>query len=317
MTSFRHVLVPMDLSKASAAALELGRSLARACGAELNLLHVYPYGFTLAAIDMPYLPQIVPLDDRTRRSIVDALATMAGGTEPADRAVRVLVEDGDPSTEILRFIREEAVDLVVMGAHGRRGFHRFLLGSVTERVAENAACSVLVVRGEASDPFAMGGGIVCAVDATHVARTTVEVAADLARATHTALTLLHVVDAPEREGVRLEGDEPEYPLTPSPADRLLGEAVSFREAGVACSTRIVGGRPPEAVLRAAREQGGDLLIMGMGGADGGDARRLGATVRYMVSQAPMPVLLVRCSRVEDGAGGGREEQGADALLPKV
>ena len=48
--------------------------------------------------------------------------------------------------EILRTIKKENIDLVVIGASGRHGLDRFLLGSVTERVVREANCSVLVVN---------------------------------------------------------------------------------------------------------------------------------------------------------------------------
>ena len=57
---------------------------------------------------------------------------------------------GNAKDVVLELAREWPVDLIVVGSHGRRGFKRFLLGSVSEAVAMNAHCSVLVVRGAAS-----------------------------------------------------------------------------------------------------------------------------------------------------------------------
>lgn len=79
--------------------------------------------------------------------------------EAVDGAERVLAGAGlNASTDVLsgnakEVILEEArnwgADLIVVGSHGRRGFKRFLLGSVSETVAMNANCSVVVVRGAA------------------------------------------------------------------------------------------------------------------------------------------------------------------------
>jgi nucleotide-binding universal stress UspA family protein len=57
------------------------------------------------------------------------------------------VVSGKPKEAILEQAQQWAADLIVVGSHGRRGFKRFLLGSVSEAVAMNAHCSVVVVRG--------------------------------------------------------------------------------------------------------------------------------------------------------------------------
>jgi len=54
--------------------------------------------------------------------------------------------EGDPATAIVRYARDAAMDLVVMGTHGRTGLDRLLLGSVAEKVLRDAPCSVLVVK---------------------------------------------------------------------------------------------------------------------------------------------------------------------------
>ena len=53
---------------------------------------------------------------------------------------------GRVAEEICRYAREHGTDLVVIGSHGRSGWQRWLLGSVTERVMRLSPCPVLVVR---------------------------------------------------------------------------------------------------------------------------------------------------------------------------
>lgn len=57
----------------------------------------------------------------------------------------VATSAGDPATEILRYASRHAIDLIVVGTHGRTGLTRVLLGSVAERVVRGACCPVLVV----------------------------------------------------------------------------------------------------------------------------------------------------------------------------
>jgi nucleotide-binding universal stress UspA family protein len=57
---------------------------------------------------------------------------------------------GEPAEEIVRLARDEAVDLIVMGTHGRSGFRHVLLGSVAETVLRTAPCPVFTVKAAAS-----------------------------------------------------------------------------------------------------------------------------------------------------------------------
>jgi nucleotide-binding universal stress UspA family protein len=61
-------------------------------------------------------------------------------------AVRHVLLEGDPATEILTCAAASRADLIVLGTHGRTGLERLLMGSVAEKVLRGAPCSVLVVK---------------------------------------------------------------------------------------------------------------------------------------------------------------------------
>ena len=54
--------------------------------------------------------------------------------------------EGKPTVEIVKYATENAVDLIVIGTKGKRGFELLLLGSVAEKVVQSAPCKVLVVK---------------------------------------------------------------------------------------------------------------------------------------------------------------------------
>ncbi len=56
------------------------------------------------------------------------------------------IKEGKPAEMIIKTIGEENIDLVVMGASGKHGLNRFIMGSVSERVTRSAKCPVLVVK---------------------------------------------------------------------------------------------------------------------------------------------------------------------------
>jgi nucleotide-binding universal stress UspA family protein len=59
--------------------------------------------------------------------------------------LKTLIKEGKPSIEIVNTLDEEDIDLIVMGASGRHGLDRFVIGSVTERVVRNARKPVMVI----------------------------------------------------------------------------------------------------------------------------------------------------------------------------
>jgi len=140
----KKILVATDFSPHSQAALDLALSL-RDEGGALTLLHVcqvptYAYFGGGVYVPSPELEQTI-LDDAKR-----GLAALCERT--TQRGVRIDGHAiiGDPAAEIVRWAKEHGCDLIVVGTHGRRGFQRFMLGSVAERVVRTAETPLLTAR---------------------------------------------------------------------------------------------------------------------------------------------------------------------------
>jgi nucleotide-binding universal stress UspA family protein len=76
----------------------------------------------------------------------ERLRSLAHSLQNTGRRVTAELHRGDPASSLIAAVENEKTDLVIMGSHGEGGVDRFLLGSVSERVARHAHCSVLVVR---------------------------------------------------------------------------------------------------------------------------------------------------------------------------
>jgi nucleotide-binding universal stress UspA family protein len=131
MRSKRRVLLATDGSETALTA------------AEALAARPWPEGseFRIVTVEEPWLispPTVVINIDSAEQVLASA------GLKPS-----VVVLSGNPKEAILEEARTWDADLIVVGSHGRRGFKRFLLGSVSEAVAMNAHCSVVVVRGSA------------------------------------------------------------------------------------------------------------------------------------------------------------------------
>jgi nucleotide-binding universal stress UspA family protein len=143
MTGAKKLCCAIDFSEPSHAAMQEAAELARRLDAALELVHVRPpppHG----DISFTAPPDFV---NEAHAELESEMATWQEEAERVTgRAVNATVIPGTAADEILRFVRERGHDLVVVGTHGRKGVQRLLLGSVAERVAREAPCSVLVVR---------------------------------------------------------------------------------------------------------------------------------------------------------------------------
>ncbi|WP_139555763.1 universal stress protein [Methylotetracoccus oryzae] len=143
MQAYRHVLVALDFSESATFVCEHGKDLADRYGADLTLVHVVE---SLPVVDSTYGP-VMPFEIDLTDQMLDAArsrmdqAGQAFGV-PEDRR---LVELGSPKTEIVRIAQERAIDLIVVGSHGRHGV-KLLLGSTATSVIHHARCDVLAVR---------------------------------------------------------------------------------------------------------------------------------------------------------------------------
>lgn len=145
MVTIRKLLFPTDFSEPSEAAWMFALSFAKEFGAEMVLLHVVPEPPRLAeAYEMGYTPErfIKAATEEAQRLMADMQTKAADWNVPLIPRIRQGVE----FREIIAAAREDGVDLIVMGTHGRTGLAHALIGSVAEKVVRKAPCPVLTVR---------------------------------------------------------------------------------------------------------------------------------------------------------------------------
>jgi len=137
---FAHrILVPIDFSPYSDAALALATSLARDGDGTLVLAHVEVIPLSAAGGEFMYAIPEPPTEE-----LLDKLEHVVPPDSHIPVERRLLA--GDPADAIIRLAESENIDLIVMGTHGRRGLRRLLMGSVAEAVVRAAPCPVLTVK---------------------------------------------------------------------------------------------------------------------------------------------------------------------------
>jgi nucleotide-binding universal stress UspA family protein len=146
MAPVRNILVPLDFSDASVAALRYACGLADVFGASLHVIHATEDPYLPGGYLEFYAPPISHAEEVERDAVQRLEAALTAEEKARYRAVMVH-RVGAPAREILEYLHAHAdIDLVVMATHGRGGVARLMLGSVTDTLVRTAPCPVVTLR---------------------------------------------------------------------------------------------------------------------------------------------------------------------------
>lgn len=293
------ILVPTDFSGCAQAALEQAAAIARQTGAELHLLHVMtshdedPYSLVYQISDPTeiYRQQEQLCGDRLEEILSDMPAEGLTVRSHLHRSFAV-------APAILEVAGEQGIDLLVLGGHGRRGWRRFLLGSVAEEVVRLAACPVLTVR-ENSRLLDFGnlGRIVVPIDFSEHSRAALRTAKLLA-GVDSRLALLHAVELPVLPHYYyVLHDTSERHAFQRISGQLL-EAVTrlhheTEGPEVASEVKILEGSAADGIVTYAADADVDLIVIATHGLTGLKHLFLGSVAEKVVRSAACPVLTLK------------------------
>lgn len=147
MYKIQRILVPVDFSSCSRAALDRALSLAEQLGARITVLHVADVGVIGSDLRVNSERGASTVGELAIGTARDELENFLGGFSQAPRdSIEVKMAAGRPRERILEEAEQGKYDLLVMGTHGRTGRAHSLAGSVTESVVRMAPCPVLTAR---------------------------------------------------------------------------------------------------------------------------------------------------------------------------
>jgi nucleotide-binding universal stress UspA family protein len=143
---FKRILVPLDFSTPSDAALDYARIVAARFGASLHLLHVAEDPYRALYSAEVFVPEMEGLRDEILGDATGRLKDRLRDSEMTELHATAEAIIGTPASSIVEYAGGREIDLIVMGTHGRGGMSHLLMGSVAERVVRMAPCPVLTVR---------------------------------------------------------------------------------------------------------------------------------------------------------------------------
>jgi len=289
MTKISRILLPVDFQDTSKRVVHQAAVLARHFHSEIVMLHVVtPLSYSAGTLEGTYVP--ANLDDLLKQLLRQAQKNLdeALGSELTGLAVKRLLVEGDPARTIVQTAREEKVDLIVMPTHGYGAFRRFLLGSVTSKILHDSECPIWtgahLEEGPARE-FAMRS-ILCAVDLSAHSAKTVQWAAQLAVEFGARLTIAHIT-----AGVDVYGpDGFDFgPAWKEALNRTAAQQIAklLQEMSIKAEVFIESGDVPKLLDRAAKQNDGDVLVIGRP-----SHGRLRATGYGIIRESHIPVLSV-------------------------
>ncbi len=295
MVDIKRILCPIDLSEPSKAALDRAVASAKWYGARITIVHVHsvlvPWGPVPGLHgDVPVLPS--PRPDEVAEEVHRFYPSLRAGE--AD----IVVTTGSPAREIVRIAEEISADLLVMGTHGRGGFDRLVVGSVTEKVLRTTRTPVLTVSPQTRFAIASSApytAVLCAMDFSPASMRALQFALGAGTQKGANVILLHVVegvgDVP-RETAHF--NVPEYGAYRSQdaATQLAAIVPDAVRREYTVEDRVTIGKAHREILRVAADANADLIVMGVHG-KGATERWFGSTTSHVIRDADCPVLTVR------------------------
>ena len=305
MISITRILCPIDFSDFSLDALRHGLALATWYKAQLTLFHVYQIAQPLAVEGLlGSVPVFVDVDpDKLTEQVRQFCAPLL---EPSGASVEIVVRPGDAAKEIRNEAERVPFDLLILGTHGRSGFERLFLGSVTEKVLRSTRVPVLTIPPPVREPgSALYKTILCPLDFSPASIRALEYALSLAKEADARLILLYAIeDLLGDAGVQTLGSlsvSEYYHRIEQDAVTRLGALVPD-EARVWSrpEERVVSGRAHEEILKVVANDQVDLVVMGVQGKGVVNRFVFGSTTHRVIREAGCPVLTLH-----GGTAGGQ------------
>jgi nucleotide-binding universal stress UspA family protein len=302
MLEIQNIICPVDFSDASRHALDHALTIARWYAARVTVLHVvppvsqlFPPGEAGLAATLAVAPNdLQMLQTAVEAFVRPAVAALGDGTAGTDARVA----EGNAATEITSLAESLPADLLVMGTHGRSGFERLMLGSLTEKMLRKAPCPLLTVPPRADippahvDPFRR---ILCAVDFSSSSLRGLQFAESLAEEADAELVVMHVIEPAsvfEPVVASQPGGEPGAGARAAALGRVRQLITRDARTYSRVSEVVTEGKPYVEILHAAEARRSELIVLGAHAGHRG-IPAFGSTPNHVVRAAPCPVLTVR------------------------
>jgi nucleotide-binding universal stress UspA family protein len=299
---YTRMLIPLDGSKLAENVLPYARVLARALGLRIDLLSVVDSIDFARTANAGHVRDFDPLIEATTQEgkrYLERIARSFGGTK-----VSYAVENGVADKIIIDSAASDKDTLIAMATRGRSGIHRWLMGSVAEKVLRGATNPLLLVRGDEegkSEGEAALKSIVVPLDGSKLAESVLPRAIELAKKLSLAIVLTRAYQIP-LSAAYAGAEAPYIPNHDALLNLVREEASSYLEEKVnelhqngveKVSHILLVGSGADEIIDLARSTPDNLIAMCTHGRSGVGRWVLGSVTEKVVRHSGDPVLVVR------------------------
>ena len=285
---FKNILFATDFSPAAANAIPFVKAIAGRYEAHIYAFHVRP-----PAVNPMTAPNIWAVDLEITKAEDEEHRRELLNTFPGTHTTALIAEGGIQCC-LQKAIKENHIDLVVLGTHGRTGAAKLLLGSIAEEIFRAVECPVLTVGPQANFCQDRSGKFHQVLFATNFSSDSREAAAcavSLALESEAHLTMMHVI-AEQQAGDLVSPTD-----VSNSVKELLRDALPIEARGWCKVEYLVKrGNAAERILETAQHKHSDLIVIGVKketGVPGASTHLPISTALKVVSRATCPVLTVR------------------------
>jgi nucleotide-binding universal stress UspA family protein len=302
---FGRILIPLDGSPRAEVILDQVARIVKREDSEIMLVRAVraPLSFNRGEEASTY--------DREREQAQQYLHDVARRFSGRGAKIHGRVVEGLPAEAILEAAAREGATLIALTTHGRTGIARWMMGSITEKIARSSALPLLIVRsfrsGTQGDlesippveiPFRR---ILVPVDGSPSSMSVIGPAEKLAQLYNSEILVLHVrpvafSPSPVLPGMDAGQFLPPLPLRASSDDEVTAKAAErFEQAGLRVARLTVEGDAASEIFDLAREHKADLVALATHGHSGTGRWVLGTVAERILHTLALPILLVRPS----------------------
>ncbi|HEY6366435.1 MAG TPA: universal stress protein [Candidatus Binatia bacterium] len=299
---YTRMLIPLDGSKLAENVLPYARTLAAALHCPIELLSVVDsmdFARTANAGHARDLDTIIEAVTRDSKQYLEGIARTFTGI-----AVTSVAEQGVADKVIIERAAGDKETLIAMATRGRSGIHRWLMGSVAEKVLRGASNPLLLVRGNEegkSDGEAALKSVVVPLDGSKLAESVLPRAIDLAKKLSLKIVLTRAYQIP-LSAAYAGAEAPYIPNNDALLNLVREEAGNYLEAKVnelhqngveKVSSILMVGSGADEIIDLARGTPDNLIAMCTHGRSGVKRWALGSVTEKVVRHSGDPVLVVR------------------------
>lgn len=299
MLQLQKILFPTDFSKCAEQALAHAVFLAEKYDAEIHVLHVV----TLFK-DQPGIisNEITETEETIRKleNIAERQLNKVVDSKGLDdmKIITATKREVSAAPAILEYASDNNIDLIVMGTHGRRGFGHLLLGSAAEEVVRLAVCPVFTIRElKEPKPVMHVNNILVPVDFSNHSKNALAYASEIAQSYKAQLQVLHIIEETMHPAFSITGKSSIFDLIPGIEDdcrqrteKMVREVDSEK---VNPNVFVKGGRAASDIIKFAKENSTDLIVIATHGLTGLEHMLLGSVTEKVVRMSHCPVFTVK------------------------